>query len=434
MSSSDNDSVDSLSGGNNQKGELESFIGNQKNLASKDKNPYLVMCYEVYLQDFSLDVHPYNHPVFKNKKRERKVTLPMVKKEVKRRNKSFNVSNRRLEDLKQILKTDAFKLNETDLNYLKGKRDEYIKSCEDVIKEDEAQNKTPAKESKAPPITKEDYLRFTEALFSDEAKPKMIGSQDCLSREELDARNSVQQIEDFFETVANVFNNKDFQPNLVSFPAEEHPEFMTARPLPLKDYRSTRSKAKEVHDTLKNKLLPIMGNWEKSGNGSSARSEEAPDYDDGNDEVDLVDGAMKKTFVHPNDYHVLCFWCCLEQEGMLDFTLSKLPRFVASNSHLFALVDGDRNKRSSHNNQDDSRKVLATSLEKMTMALSSHASSTAQRNILAIEDKIYDVDCQLVEYSDQPEDNSHKSLLLRRKRSLEVSLDMARKSARLGER
>ena len=74
---------------------------------------------------------------------------------------------------------------------------------------------------------------------------------------------------------------------------------------------------------MKNKLLPIMGNWKKSGNGSCAKSEEAPYYDDGNDDADLVDGAMKITYVHSNYYHVFYFWCCLEQEGVLDFTLSR---------------------------------------------------------------------------------------------------------------
>ena len=54
-------------------------------------------------------------------------------KELKIHTMTFNVSNKRLDDLKQTLKTGAFKLNETDLNYLKGKRDEYLKSCKRVI-------------------------------------------------------------------------------------------------------------------------------------------------------------------------------------------------------------------------------------------------------------------------------------------------------------
>ena len=46
-------------------------------------------------------------------------------------------------------------------------------------------------------------------------------------------------------------------------------------------------------------LLIMIGNWEKCGNDSSARSKDAPDYVDGKDNIELVDRAMKIAFAPP---------------------------------------------------------------------------------------------------------------------------------------
>ena len=44
-----------------------------------------------------------------------------------------------------------------------------------------------------------DCLRFIEAMFQDEVKRLYQKSQDCLSPAELDARNSVLKVVDFYD-------------------------------------------------------------------------------------------------------------------------------------------------------------------------------------------------------------------------------------------
>ena len=57
-----------------------------------------------------------------------------------------------------------------------------------------------------------DRLRFIETVLSDEVKDLYKKSQDCLTRVELDSRNSVMRIVDFYDKVAEVFNDPEFVP------------------------------------------------------------------------------------------------------------------------------------------------------------------------------------------------------------------------------
>ena len=231
---------------------------------------HMTLCLE-YLDNFSTDVEPYSHTLFNKKKKQFKSYNPFLKKEVMRRFPSTKyVDKMSRAKLQTLLKSEE--LPPEDLEYLRSCEATYRASCEESIKEHNLQRSSPGDGGNvaAARITTDDRLRLIEALLSDKAKPHMVTSQEILSHQQLDARNSVARDKDYFEIVADVFNDLDYTPTLVPAPSL-HPEFELSRELPLKEYRVTCSKVKDIHDSMKNKLLTIIKAWEQSGNGAGQR-------------------------------------------------------------------------------------------------------------------------------------------------------------------
>jgi len=130
---------------------------------------------------------------------------------------------------------------------------------------------------RGPNMKCDDWFCAIEALLSDPAKSKMIPSQECLTRQELDARKSAMAVEDCLEVASNLFNNSTWIRWTTPMP-DLHPELAESRSLPLKDCRMTRSKMKEKHDSLKKRLHTMIVNYEKSGNCGGQCAETSPDW------------------------------------------------------------------------------------------------------------------------------------------------------------
>ena len=67
-------------------------------------------------------------------------------------------------------------------------------------------------------ITNTDRLRFLEAKLSDEVKSLYRSSQDSMNRTELDSRNSIMRIVDFYDKISAVFNSAEFLPQTQPVP------------------------------------------------------------------------------------------------------------------------------------------------------------------------------------------------------------------------
>jgi hypothetical protein len=166
----------------------------------------------------------------------------------------------------------------------------------------------------------------------------MLSSQECLTRQQLDARNSVHAAPDYFQVVSNIFNDPSWKPCLTTM-RELHPELEEPRELILRDFRTTRAKAKEKYDEMKKILHGVINTkWELSGNGGQQRSEDAEDYGSF-DPFATTDGDNRRNFL-PNDsqYYILYFWQRLEDEDCLQTTLAKLPDSMMANSDHFSIT------------------------------------------------------------------------------------------------
>lgn len=366
-------SVDGLSdAGEEVIGELQRYMEDDSQVAPSEKTAMMITLCFAYIPDFSTDIHPYNHKAFENNKRQHKPSLPFLKKEIHRRNPTLKgYKNKPLLYLLQMLADDKMKLPTVDMEYLQHFQFEYKTACENKITEttsDVSAATTSASAASSPRITTDDRLRLIEAFLSDEAKTKILATQECLSRQELDARNSVMAVEDYFETVSNVFNDETWVPMLTSLP-DLHPDLADARELPLKQYRTTRAKVKEKYNEMKNHLHAMVIKWERSGSGGQQRSDHAEDW--GTFDPDLVeDGDDRQNFLptgNANMYYLLYYWHKLDEEGYLQFTLAKLPDSVKATSDQFTLVSPPEPKRLKL--PDRQQEALAASIDALATNL-----------------------------------------------------------------
>ena len=101
-------------------------------------------------------------------------------------------------------------------------------------------------------------------------------------------------------------------------------------------------------------LFPIAGNYEKSGNRGDQRLEDDMDWGLKNlMEVQTMDGDDRKKFLtlegkapeNARHWYVLYFWHMLEQQGLLQFALAKLPNHMLANSEQYSLVSISNNSQ-----------------------------------------------------------------------------------------
>ncbi|KAG7355336.1 hypothetical protein IV203_004692 [Nitzschia inconspicua] len=254
-------------------GELQHYMEDDDTRDPAEATSIMITLCFAYIPDFSTDVLPFNHKIFDNNKRQHKPSLQVLKDEIKRRDPSLRgYKNKPLASLLQ-----------------------YKTACENRIKDSTQAPDTSTGNGTTTRITIDDRLRLIEAFLSDKAKGKLASTQQCLTRQELDARNSDLAVEDYFETVSQVFNDESWTPTTESLP-DLHPDLADARDLPLKEYRTTRAKVKEKYNEMRHYLHAIVLNWEQSGNGGQQRSDDAEDWDTF-DPLLVVDGDDRKNFL-----------------------------------------------------------------------------------------------------------------------------------------
>jgi hypothetical protein len=320
-------------------GDLQRYVEDDTNVCPENKSHYITTLCFAYIPDFDTDVLPYSHKIFDRNKRQHKPSLSFLKQEMKRRNPTLKgYKNKPSKYILDLLSSAAYKLPELDMQYLQMKMVEYKNACEAKIAETTSDIVSVSSQA-TPRITTEDRLRLIEAFLSDEAKPKMASTQECYTRQELDARNSEVAADDYFQTVSDVFNNEAWVPRLQTYP-DLHPDLAEPCDLPLKQYRTTRAKVKDKYDEMRIHLHGMVIKWEQSGNGGQQRAEDAEDFGSF-DPLEVDDGDNRRNFLpNGNDsmYYLLYFWERLDGECQLQFTLAKLPDSAKATSDQFSLT------------------------------------------------------------------------------------------------
>ena len=172
-------------------------------------------------------------------------------------------------------------------------------------------------------------------------------------------------------------------------------------------------------------LFPIIANYETSGNGGGQRQEDDSDWGSTNlMETSVVDGDDRNGFLtlggkqpeNEKHFYVLYFWHLLDEGGLVQFTLAKLPKYIAADSESFNLVSPLRGPGL----QQDSRAQLAASVGLVADGFGAIAANMIAEQLDNKYEKLYDVEMELADPSllawKEP-------VLKKRKLTLEAQID-----------
>jgi hypothetical protein len=340
-----------------------------------------------------------------------------LQNESKRRFPKKGISNKKVNDLINQLQTEE--LPEVDKAYVSLFLETYKSKLVAAIEEANSE----VQEKRSAIITIPDRLRLIEAFVCDEAKQNMLSSQDCLTRQQLDARNSVHASVDYFQVVSEKFNNPSWVPRLTVM-GELHPELEEPRDLPLKEYRTTRAKAKDKYDEMKKLLHSVVNKWELSGNGGQQRSEDAEDYGYF-DPYETTEGDNRRSFL-PNDgqYYLLYFWQRLEDEDCLQTTLAKLPDSMMANSDHFSLTSSINPTPQKKDAATVAAERVANAIDGVADAINRSQDEKLMVDLNVHETQLLDLNLKIFQMT---EDDPSREFYLVRKRQLQQIIDAQRK-------
>jgi hypothetical protein len=208
----------------------------------------------------------------------------------------------------------------------------------------------------------------------------------------LDGRNSDNIPDDFYDVITREFNNKVFTPYSRPLP-DLHDDFAEAMPLPFSsDYTMTPEKAKSLIANMKPRMVRIVANYERSGNGDGMKGDQE-DKDDASGRFNLdscIAGNNKKCFLQGNDAtDLLYWWHVLEDEGRLTDTLGILPDDVGATTASMpsVLTMSSEKKRGGQMDDKEGNRLLANQIVSISK-MWENENSINQRALEISQDKV----------------------------------------------
>jgi hypothetical protein len=112
-------------------------------------------------------------------------------------------------------------------------------------------------------------LRMFHCIIHDSIKPKFLRRNDAPTRRQLDSRNSDLRPLTVWEEIANMWNDKDFNP--VAETIDSHPDFYEAIDISYDAVAAfvpaTATKVEDLMTKFRSILVRVIRNWEASGQG-----------------------------------------------------------------------------------------------------------------------------------------------------------------------
>ena len=341
---------------------FQAWFEDQRNVQPDMKVAYIMMMMTTLDETFSLEGPPYNH--LKKGRRTLKPTLTLYKKEVRRRDPTIPLSNKKIESILSLLRGQLRLNNSQDIQFVIKKKDEFTAALLNAVAASETNTTTTttAATGSTRCCKKSDRMRFIECMVLDSVKPLYFKVHEVMTRQELDGRNSSNAPTDFYDEVTKVFNDASFVPLSRRIP-ELHEDFSDHFELPLSgEFRMTPDKAKTLIATMKNRIAKIRANFELSGNGDGMRGGDDDDDDDDNNPpaprefnvTNCIAGNDRRCFLMAGDTSdILYWWHVLEESEMLQYTLSFLVDAGASSDSIPSVLTSTSDKRKRRNTDSD---------------------------------------------------------------------------------
>jgi hypothetical protein len=224
--------------------------------------------------------------------------------------------------------------------------------------------------------TNEPYLRLYHSIFHEEARDALMKMNDVMDRPVLDARNSSERPESFFEVVARIFNDEDILFYTDCLP-ELHYTFTYSMTLAIEDMPGLMDaeECKRRFADARAKLIKIIAKWELSGNGFGQRAITDDDFGHLGDE-EMEAGDNRGNFLDSmTKEHILYFWHLSDKNELLKNVLSVIAETSSADSEnyqttstLSGTVVSNALKRSAETRAaNDFRLIMGSALTTMSV-------------------------------------------------------------------
>lgn len=328
---------------------LQLFIEDQRQIDPGKKIPYLLMVARGNIELIPDAVDISEEEPFKKaiglgilKKKPISLSKQLLCQEIKRRNpsKKVNVNNKKIEELFAMIRDEKDESNivsASDKLFIEEEVAKYLDHVRKGIEEVEEK-----KREAGGRIDMSDRLRYILALdHCGYIREAYMNSQNVLSRQELDARNTTAAQRDFHDLIVEKFNDPNWTPNTTAMP-DLHSYYSMEHLCPKKDsYTLTREKSKQLLQDMKHKLNEICKRYEKSGNGAGQLDEDGDEVRDGSGQnfgrfnlelANLKGGDDRQNFLNHEPLDLLYWWDVMDQHNLIHFTTAQLRGCNAANS------------------------------------------------------------------------------------------------------
>lgn len=148
------------------------------------------------------------------------------------------------------------------------------------------------------------FLRLYHCLIDDSLRSKFARTFSVKTRQELDGRNNRTLYRDFYDELADKFNDKTWVPSSLAIP-DVHEAFAESKPLPLTVGEVTGEQLKKKLTDARYKMVKVISDWERSGSGRGMIMTQDDEFDADPECLvyAFVDGDDRKNFLRERPYH-----------------------------------------------------------------------------------------------------------------------------------
>jgi hypothetical protein len=184
--------------------------------------------------------------------------------------------------------------------------------------------------------TNEPYLRLYHSIFHENVRATLMRMNDVMDRSTLDARNSSERPETFFEAVARIFND-----DCIIFITDGLPDLHYSFAYPITIDFDDMPGPVDAEDCKKRfadaraKLIKLISKWELSGNGFGQRHVGDDDFghlgpeelEAGDNRGNFLDSMTKE--------HILYFWHLADKNELLKNVLNVIADSSSADSENY---------------------------------------------------------------------------------------------------
>ena len=222
------------------------------------------------------------------------------------------------------------------------------------------------KRGKTPPGHRwnlESTIRLMHALILDEIKEAYLERYSGETREEFDGRNSANKPPSVEQVIADQINDPDWKPDSFKL-GSLHQSFKEELDLSYQGCVKIDVTEKKVRDKLadlKVRVMKIMRNFEKSGNGDGMLADGAEDRpirdvtdpNFGKWEPDRYKNDHRGSFLGDNPEECLYMWYIIDQYDLIQSTIATVDEKQGANSEKQSVTEDVHNKRDSKKSKHD---------------------------------------------------------------------------------